>query len=118
MRSTCVKYLATMLMLFAVTTPAWADFAAIAYSPTTRSWGYSAGHGSRADAENAAKSKCDGADTRIAVWVRNGWAALAVGDDGVRGWGWSSSSLNEAKNRAMQNAGHNASIRCWVYSGS
>ena len=117
MKSACVKYLATMVMLFAVATSAWADFAAIAYSPTTRSWGYAAGHGSRASAENAAKSRCDSTDARIAVWVQNGWAALAVGEDGVRGWGWSGSSLNDAKNRAIQNAGPNASIRCWVYAG-
>ena len=114
MKSTCVKYLAAMLMLFAVATSASADYAAIAYSPTTNSWGYAAGHWSRADAENAAKSKCDGADARITVWVRNGWAALAIGDDGVRGWGWSTSSLNDAKYRAIQNAGPNASILFWA----
>jgi hypothetical protein len=117
MKSACVKFLAATLMLFAVTVSAKADYGAIAYSPETRSWGYSFGYGSRAEAENAAISRCKGADARIAVWVRNGWAALAVGDDGVRGWGWSSSSLSDAKSMALQNAGRNSTIRCWVYSG-
>src|SRR4051812_28325547 len=117
MKSTCVKCLATLAMLFAGAASAWADFAAIAYSPATRSWGFAAGYGSRADAEIVAKSRCQGADARPVVWVQNGWAALAVGDGGGRGWGWSTSSLTEAKDRALQNAGHNASIRCWAYSG-
>ncbi|HEX3150365.1 MAG TPA: DUF4189 domain-containing protein [Gemmataceae bacterium] len=117
MKSTCVKYVAAAMMLFAVATSARADFAAIAYSPSTGSWGYAAGYGSRSDAEVIAKSRCQGADARPVVWVQNGWAALAIGDNGVRGWGWSGSSLAEAKKLAIQNAGANATVRCWVYSG-
>jgi Domain of unknown function (DUF4189) len=117
MKSTCVKYLAAVAMMMTGATSAWADYAAIAYSAETRSWGYAAGYGSRADAEAVAKSRCKGADARPVVWVRNGWAALAIGDDGARGWGWSSSSLSEAKSMAIRNAGPNASVRCWACSG-
>jgi hypothetical protein len=117
MKSAYIKYLATVAMLFAAATSASAEYGAIAYSPETQSWGYAAGYGSRADAEIVAKSRCKGSDARPVVWVRNGWAALAVGDDGVRGWGWSTSSLADAKSRAIQNAGPNASIRRWVFSG-
>ena len=117
MKTTSIKYLAAALVVFTLTTSARADFGAIAYSPSTGSWGTAYGQGSRSDAEYGAKGRCGRTDARIAVWVQNGWAAMAIGDDGKRGWGWSGSSLSEAKSIAIQNAGRNASVRCWVYSG-
>src|SRR5689334_18039589 len=102
-RMTSKSFLALMLLL-ALSASAWADFGAIAYSPDTGRWGYSYGFYWQSDASNDALARCNAADARVVVWVQNGWAALAVGDDGAYGWGWSASSRADAESRALQNA--------------
>jgi hypothetical protein len=97
-----------------------ADFGAIAYSPNTKAYGYSHGFDTQADAENDALRRCSGSDKKILVWVENGWASLAVGDDGYYGWGWSTNSLADADNTALTECAKrttNGRIVVHLYSG-
>jgi len=76
--------------------------AAIAYSPSTGSYGYYYGHVSLGTAKSRALDRCRGKDARIVAWVRNGWACLALGKEkGVYGWGVGSSRAI-ARSAAMQ----------------
>ena len=63
-------------------------FAAIAFSQSTGSYGYGYGFDARSGAENEALAQCSGDDAKVVVWVKNGWCALAVGDDNAYGYGW------------------------------
>lgn len=62
------------------------SYGAIAYSPSTGSYGWAHDFGSQNAAENAALDSCyDRAnDCQVAVWFRNACGALAVGPNG---WG-------------------------------
>src|SRR4051812_19540565 len=93
--------------LCGVTQAAWADeyYGAIAYSPSTGSYGFSYGKDCQATAENVALSSCRGRDRQVVVWVSNGYAALAVNDDGGWGAAWSSVSQEDANQAAMDYAG-------------
>lgn len=93
------------------------DFAAIAYSPSTRSWSYWDGAHSRSGAENGALNRCNGSDRRVVVWAENGWAALAVNSNGGWSTGWSANSRAEAERIALNGAGCGAHIVCWTFSG-
>ena len=117
MKTVCCKALMALALVVGVSSAARADFAAIAYSTETGNWGYSFGQGYLSDAQNVAIDRCNASDAKVVVWVENGWAALAVGDNGAYGWGWSGNSRAEAETIALQKAGANARIRCWVYSG-
>jgi hypothetical protein len=64
-------------------------FAAIAYSRETGKYGYASECKTRAAADEEAVRRCAAPDARVAVWVRNGFCALAVGDKGAWGIGWS-----------------------------
>ena len=80
-------------------------YAAIAYSTSTGKYATSWGWGTRAQAEQAALSKCAAQDAKIVGWVNNGFIALALGDDkGCWGAGWSygdGASTTEARNYAL-----------------
>ena len=78
-------------------------FAAIAFSDKSGAWGYSYGQPSRQFAEARAVLNSD-PDGKAVVQVRNGWCALAAGDDGVHGWG-SGASDDEAEKAALDDAG-------------
>lgn len=65
------------------------SFAAIAYSRETGKYGYASECKTRDDAEREALRHCDVHDARIVGWVHNGFCALAVGDHGAWGTGWS-----------------------------
>lgn len=75
---------ATALCALAVSPPAGAaadTYVAIAFSASDGIYGWANNASTRADAENAAMSYCNqygGADCQIAVWAKNGCAALAV----------------------------------------
>jgi len=96
-------------------------YAAIAYSPATGSIGYAAGHYSLAEAQAAALYQCNAFDAKVVVWVRNGHAALALGDSpGVYGWGWASTE-SEARALALIEAAKrttNVYIAATVFTGS
>jgi hypothetical protein len=109
-----------LLALLANASLVLADYAAIAYSPSTRNYGYSYGYYSRADAETEALRRCSGDDKRIVVWAVNAWCALATGDSGAWGWGWSDSSADDAQARAIRECATRttgAHIVVCVYSG-
>ncbi len=92
-------------------------FAAIAFSPSTGSYAYAHGWGSRNSAEADAVSRCNGHDARSVVWVKNGWAALARNSNGAWATGWSNNSRDEAEAIALSRV-RGGRILCWVYSGS
>ena len=100
-----------------VVTVANADYAAIAYSPKTGKWGYAFGSYSLGTVQRNALNRCGAFDAQIAVWVENGWCALAQDANGHYGWGWSTCCLANAQATALQNASSNAHIVCWTYSG-
>ena len=105
-------------------TPARADFgdtfAAIAYSPSTGHVGYSYNAPSRARAEQAALNECDRDDAEILVWVKNGYAAMAVGDDGSYGYAWGSTRATAeriALQKCLDVGGERPRIVVSIYSG-
>jgi hypothetical protein len=114
--------LAVAVSLLGAAQAARADaFAAIAYSPSTGNYGSWYGADCQATAENGALNNCGGEDRQVVVWVENGWAALAVNNDGGWGYGWSTNSLDEAEGNAINGAGGSgcgAYILCWVASGT
>jgi Domain of unknown function (DUF4189) len=118
MKTACCKVLLALTVLAGIGTMAWADFAAIAYSPQTGAWGSAYGHSYQSSAQNDALARCNASDGRVAVWVENGWAALARNADGTYGWGWSGNSRAEAESIALNNVGEGAYIVCWVFSGN
>jgi hypothetical protein len=63
-------------------------YAAIAYSATTRRYGYAWDYDSLAKAQRVAVAGCKAADARPVTWAKNGWyCALAQGADGSYGSG-------------------------------
>jgi hypothetical protein len=69
-------------------------YAAIAYSESTGAWGYAYDNPSRDIAEILAKRRCRerdplATDALPVGFVRNGWVALALGENGAWGAGYS-----------------------------
>jgi hypothetical protein len=115
----CIAAIAVAFFVFGAAQAARADaYAAIAYSQSTGQYGYSYGYDNLGAAENAAVGYANAPDAHVVVWVENGWAALAVNDDGGWGYGWSTNSQAEAEGYALNGAGGGAHILCWVASGS
>lgn len=75
-------------------------YAAIAFSEKTGKWGYSYDQSTRASAESVALKHCKADDAKIVTWVRNGFCALAVGEKGA--WGIGYSYGEGATNRAAK----------------
>jgi hypothetical protein len=97
-----------------------AAFGAIAYSPTTGYYGYSYGRDCLANAESAALQNCNGLDRRVVVSVGNGYAALAVNNNGGFGAAWSGRCQADADQAALNFAGGlgcGAHILCEVATG-
>ena len=96
---------------------AWADmYGAIAYSSSGDRWGTSYNFRSRSEAESRALSECGSSDCVVKVWFKNGCGALATGDDGSLGWGWSG-SRSGAESRALSECQKRTSgcrVRCWA----
>ena len=89
--NTLSKYiLASTLGFTAVAAPVAASandlYGAIAYSPSSKSYGWSKDFGTQVEAENAAMNECykRAGDCRVAVWFVNGCGAVSAGPDG---WG-------------------------------
>ena len=103
------------LWLFPAVVHAQDNYGAIAYSSSSGRYGYSYDFGSRAEAENYAISKCGRSDCVVKVWFRNACGALAVGQRGGLGWGWSGSrggaediALNECQAKTSA-----CNVRVW-----
>ncbi|MCA9245991.1 MAG: DUF4189 domain-containing protein [Planctomycetales bacterium] len=80
-------------------------FAAIAYSEDTGKIGYATECASRNIAETLAKRRCGAEDAKPVGWVNNGFCALAIGDEGAWGTGYSfgdGASNKAAKQRALE----------------
>ncbi len=56
-------------------------YAAIAYSQSTRNFGYGENYPTLAGAETRALLECNAPDAVIVTWVQDGWVALALGND-------------------------------------
>jgi hypothetical protein len=78
--STLVVSFALLLALPAV---AQADWGAIAVNPLTGKTGVSYGYETANAAKNRARNECGRGKCRVAVWVRNGYAALVQKRSGV-----------------------------------
>ena len=78
------------------------QYAAIAYSPATKSWGFGRQYSSLAAARRAAVGECKAADAIPVGWASNGWyCALAIGADGSYGCG-AGITVEAAKNNALK----------------
>jgi hypothetical protein len=76
-------------MLGVEASPAWANYAAIAFSPKTRVYGSANNCKTLLQAKKLALKNCKADDATVVGWARNGYAALAVGDKaGVYSWSW------------------------------
>lgn len=67
-----------------------ANYGAIAYSPSSKVYGWSYDFPSRGAAENEALSKCrrQASDCVVPLWFRDACGALAIGSNGYgTGWG-------------------------------
>src|SRR5262249_14187643 len=80
-------------------------FGAIAYSPSTGYYGYSYGKDCLAAAQATAVQNCAGPDRQVVVWVANGYAALAVNNNGGYGAAWSTNCQADADRAALNFAG-------------
>ena len=58
-------------------------FAAIAYSPSTGTYGQASNFGSAEDAQAAALTSCNQDDGTVVVWCKNAYCAFAKADDGT-----------------------------------
>lgn len=98
------------------------SYAAIAYSEETGRYGYNYDSPSRDIAEILARRRCQAKDAKVVAWVRNGFCALALGDGGAWGVGWSDgdgASDATAKKTALANCqqrGKNARLVVCVCS--
>jgi hypothetical protein len=105
--------------ILAAASSAIAANAAIAFSQATGNYGYAVGYDCLPEARCAAMHNCPGCDSEVVVWARNGWCALAVGDDNGYGCAWASCKC-EAERLALEhckkNSCHGRIVVC-VYSG-
>jgi hypothetical protein len=95
-------------------------FAAIAYSPSTGHVGYAYNASSQRAAERAALEQCNRSDAEVVVVVKNGYAALAVGEDGSYGYAWGSSRAiaeSIALQKCLEVGGVRPRIVLSIYSG-
>jgi serine/threonine-protein kinase len=94
-------------------------YGAIAYSPSTRAYGWAYDYASRGGAKERALAQCqrhaDANDCVVPVWFRNACGALAIGADGY-GTGWGV-SRKLAESYAIQSCGRysdGCSVVRWV----
>jgi len=83
-------------------------YAAIAYSEETGRYGYKYDAPSRDIAETLARRYCQAKDAKVVAWVHNGFCALARGEQGTWGVGWSDgngASDTAAKKTALAECG-------------
>ncbi|RMF21184.1 MAG: DUF4189 domain-containing protein [Cyanobacteria bacterium J083] len=96
-------------------------YGAIAYSPSTRSHGYSYDYSTQQAAQNRALRECESysgkGDCRILVWFKNACGALAQADNGAAGSGWGvTQALAEsyALRSCREYGGQGCKISRWV----
>src|SRR5262245_53251859 len=92
-------------------------YGAIAYSPSTRAYGYSYDHYTRADAENRALAECRARapDCQLPLWFRNACGALAIGPNGWgTGWGTDRRLAESYAIQTCRNHSGNCQVVRWV----
>lgn len=84
------------------------NYGAIAYSPSTKAYGWSYDYPSRSSAEREALARCrtKAGDCMIPVWFRNACAALAIGPNGY-GTAWAT-ERGSAERLAVQVCGRHS----------
>ena len=117
-----IAAVAVVFALLGAAQAARADaYAAIAYSKSTGQYGYTYGYDNLDAAKCDAVANANAPDAHVVVWVENGWAALAVNNNGGWGYGWSTNCKANAERFAIDGAGGpacGAHILCWAASGS
>jgi hypothetical protein len=94
-------FLASILLLTTTEITAEDNYGAIAYSQSTRRYGYSWGKRTREEAERTAIRECGANDAFVAVQGRNTWLAIAHGRGTSYGWSWSDESEQAARDEAV-----------------
>ena len=61
-------------------------YAAVAYSPTAKKWGYGNNYATKGEAIARALSECGYSDAGT-NWCKNAWIAIAISDKSPGGWG-------------------------------
>ncbi|HYJ20820.1 MAG TPA: DUF4189 domain-containing protein [Solirubrobacterales bacterium] len=110
-------FVISLALLLALPAVAQADWGAIAVNITTGKTGISYGYNTAAAAKNRARNECGRDKCRVAVWVRNGYAALVRKRSGVfvAGAGPTRArAFQKARHRAHEQAARNVIS---VYSG-
>lgn len=116
-----VRFVVIVLLLAGSAAPTWADdlYGAIAYSQSSRRYGYAWGKSSREEAESTALRECKSGDAFIAVWGANKWLVLAHGSGTSYGWAHESTE-QAAKTRAVSECAKRASgchVVVSIYAG-
>ena len=93
-QGTVVALVSIPAIALAATTQALAadKFGAIAYSESTRGYGYSHDYDLQSDAETRALQECEASsgssDCQVLLWFRDACGALATAPNGAYGSGW------------------------------
>ncbi|MGV1047104.1 MAG: DUF4189 domain-containing protein [Solirubrobacterales bacterium] len=107
----------SLVLLFAAPAAAQAYWGAIAVNPETGRYGVSYDYATVAGAKHRARVECGRGACRVAVWVRNGYAALVQKSNGayVAGAGRTERiAFRVARHRAHEQSAHTVAS---VYSG-
>ena len=72
-------------------------YGAIAFSRSTRRYGWSYGAADRSAAERTALAHCHSSDAAILAWGQHTFLALALADHRAYGWSWDSARNNAAR---------------------
>lgn len=100
----------TLALLLAAPAAAQADWGAIAVNPQTGATGISYNYNTAAAAKKRARNECGRNKCRVAVWVRNGYAALVLKKNGVYVAGAGDSraaAFRKARSRAHEQSARN-----------
>ena len=88
-------------------------YAAVAYSPSTGSYGYGNGYTTKSAAIARARRECGEPDA-VAKWARNAWVALAVSRNGGYGSGWATTAAKARQLAVKSCLQHNADAKVLV----
>jgi len=116
-RALSIAAVAALILALAVPALAAADWGAIAVNPRTGKVGVSYDYSTAHHAKKRALAQCHQSGCRVAVWVRNQYAALVLKRNGhfVAGVGLTRNlAFEKAKHRAHE---RQAKRYAWVYSG-
>ena len=92
-------------------------YGAIAYSPSTKAYGFSYDYPSRGAAENEALSRCrsQASDCTVPLRFRNACGALAIGSDGYgTGWGTDRGIAEQYAIRVCRQHTQGCAVTRWV----